>query len=148
MAHLDIDLSGLNLNAHMLGSMTCQCAGSVSPSPRFAESAEQNGERAGVRCFVLILAFFAFALTAKKSVKLSTNCSNSSRWRADFYANDSIRSQIKPAPGSSKAASYNNRLASDKWPFSIKSSAWAQVAKIKVILCRGTLLPSRSALKG
>src|SRR5580700_8643946 len=27
-------------------------AGSVSPSPRFAESAEQNGERAGVRCLV------------------------------------------------------------------------------------------------
>src|ERR1700683_4073439 len=27
-------------------------AGSVSPSPRFAESAEQNGERAGVRCIV------------------------------------------------------------------------------------------------
>ena len=26
--------------------------GSVSPSPRFAESAEQNGERAGVRCLV------------------------------------------------------------------------------------------------
>jgi hypothetical protein len=32
-----------------------QDAGSVSPSPRFAESAQQNGERAGVRCFVLIL---------------------------------------------------------------------------------------------
>ncbi len=37
-----------------------QDAGSVSPSPRFAESAEQNGEwcqaevRPGVRCFVLI----------------------------------------------------------------------------------------------
>jgi hypothetical protein len=27
-------------------------AGSTSPSPRFAESAEQNGERAGVRCSV------------------------------------------------------------------------------------------------
>jgi hypothetical protein len=31
-----------------------QNVGSVSPSPRFAESAEQNGERAGVRCFVLL----------------------------------------------------------------------------------------------
>ena len=31
-------------------SLFCQDAASVSPSPRFAESAEQKGERAGVRC--------------------------------------------------------------------------------------------------
>jgi len=37
--------------------MIRQRAASVSPSPRFAESAEQNGERAGVRCFDFILAF-------------------------------------------------------------------------------------------
>jgi hypothetical protein len=33
-------------------------AGSVSPSPRFAESAQQNGERAGVRCFVIHILLF------------------------------------------------------------------------------------------
>jgi hypothetical protein len=40
------------------GDMIHKDAGNVSPSPRFAESAEQNGERAGVRCFVLILGLF------------------------------------------------------------------------------------------
>jgi len=42
---------------HVADGMIRQDAGTCSPSPRFAESAEQNGERAGVRCFVLILGF-------------------------------------------------------------------------------------------
>jgi hypothetical protein len=52
------DISELSLIcANKLGSMIYRDAGSVSPSPRFAESAEQNGERAGVGCFVFILVF-------------------------------------------------------------------------------------------
>jgi len=43
--------------------MIRQDAGSVSPSPRFAESAQQNGERAGVRCFVFKLTCYAILLS-------------------------------------------------------------------------------------
>ncbi len=43
----------LTWGGQVAGDMIRRDAGSVSPSPRFAESAQQNGERAGVRCFVI-----------------------------------------------------------------------------------------------
>ena len=48
-------ISSLSLTwgGQVAGDLIRRDAGSVSPSPRFAESAQQNGERAGVRCFVI-----------------------------------------------------------------------------------------------
>jgi lysophospholipase L1-like esterase len=77
-----------------------QNAGNVSPSPRFAESAEQNGERAGVRCAFHHLQVHGKTLPKSSRIELPNHPTRAiDKTQGTFLPLRVLRSKMGRGPG-------------------------------------------------